>query len=939
MRTIFKKLIFTFPFLFLTSINIFAQSITVVGNVYCKETNLPMVNVNVCYKVDSQKKYTTTQADGSFKFAVPKNKHIQISFSCTGFQPQTKILNAHADNRGLKIYLSEKTIELTDVVVKAHAANLKQRNDTIVYIADNIKTNPDATGLDMIKKLPGITYKDNKLEAEGKIVSEIRVDGKEFYKSDVDMALKNLPKDIISEIKLFEELSDYAKLAGIDDGSGKMIIDITTKNGSDDSTFGKTSGAYGTDNRHTLYGVFNRFGKSNRLSVFAQKNNINEQNFSNINLLGVTGTVANNDPTQSPFSKNAISNSFSHSENNDVNTMMTSISPYGITETTAAGLNMSGDSKNGKFKYSGHYLFNVGDNNTVYNIYDEYFGETVYNNRQFQNLHNKNLNHRFNFKFEYHASPKDYLLIRPSFVMQKRDQNSSLTDWTVKKENPMNTGNMDYDFSDVTKDSLLLNQLTLIKQTALKTADEVMYMHKFNHRGHALSVDAKFSYTKTDEDMNMELKSIQSNEHVLQNTDSKNDQRTFTTTLSYILPFSKYGKIKVDAGWNKEYSHIKQATETNVNHAETFKIDSMLCGRANTNHGGLLANVSYLYDRKRWNIVTGSEYHHYKLWTENDREIIRHYYDPPLPFLFLRYKHGGVRWNLQYKTSQMFPTCHQLLEAINNTNSIMSIKGNNRLEASYHHNISSRLILTNSKTSSHFVFFSTFEKADNYIGARRSLSSTSWVNDARHRNSEMYSYVNVNGYWSAKGLLAYGFPVHPIKSNVNLSTMLDYCNVPGFWDKDKLVNKQWNWNGFLTIGSNISENIDFVFDTNVKYNQCTNMAYKQMNISYWSLSYGAQLKWLISKYLPVTLECGRTNYFGSGTSQFNALIANMSVGYKFLKNKNAEFELTCHDIFNQDNSFLQTTTELYRRQMTTSLLKRYFMLRFTYTHNSLKKSK
>ena len=114
------------------------------------------------------------------------------------------------------------------------------------------------------------------------------------------------------------------------------------------------------------------------------------------------------------------------------------------------------------------------------------------------------------------------------------------------------------------------------------------------------------------------------------------------------------------------------------------------------------------------------------------------------------------------------------------------------------------------------------------------------------------------------------------------------------------------------------------------------MAFQKMDVSYWSLSYGAQLKWLITDFLPLTLECGNTCYYGSGTSQFNAVIANASIGYKFLKKKNAELQILCHDIFNQDNSFLVTTTELYRRQMKTSLLKRYFMLKFTYNFNSIK---
>lgn len=932
-----KKLLITLLYLFTFSSGLLSQNV-VSGMVFDKESSDIIPGVNITYKIDSIQYGVTTSNDGSFVFLIPKGKNILVTFSFIGYKSQSKLIVANGNNKGLKIYLSESVTELNDVVVNSNVTILLQRGDTIVYKADNIKTNPDATGLDLIRRLPGISYKDNKLEAQGRTVSEVRVDGKEFYKYDVETALRNLPKDIVNEIKLFEELSDYAKLSGVDDGSETMIIDVTTKNGSEGSTFGKASGGYGTDDRFSLYGVFNQFGKKNRISVFSQFNNINEQNFSSIDLLGTTGIIASSDPTQSPFSRNAISNSFSHTENDEISSMMTSLSSYGITNTSAVGLNYSGESYNKKLKYSGHYIFNVDDNSTLYDIYDEYFGETVFNNRQHQSLDNNNLNHRFILKLEYQPSTNNYFMIRPSFVIQKRDQNSDLNDLTVEKMDTDSGDEVDFRLGSMMKDSLLLNQLTLTNQDALSTSNEVMFLHRFEKQGHSLSVDAKLSYTDTEETMSLELSNIQAGEYVLQNTDSKNNQHSYAATISYTVPTSKFGRIKIDAGFNKEFGHIKQATETNLNHAETFKIDSMLCGRANSHYGGLLANASYIYDRKRWNIVVGTEFDKYRQWTENDREIVIHNYNKALPYIFISYKKSNLRWNFRYKTSQLFPTVYQLLEAINNSNSIMSIKGNNRLEASYHHNISSRLILSNSDVGSHFVFFTNFEIADNYIGSRRSLSSTSWVNDARHRNSEMYSYANVDDYWSATGLLAYGFPVNPIKSNVNISTMIDYGNIPGYWDKDKLINKQWNWNGFLTIGSNISEKIDFVIDSNVKYNQCTNMAYKKMNISYWSVSYGAQLKWVITSNLPITIECGKTNYLGSDMSQFNALIGNIAIGYKLFKQKNGELLLTCHDVFNQDNSFLHTTTELYRRQMTTSLLKRYYMLKFTYSFNSIKKA-
>ena len=109
-----------------------------------------------------------------------------------------------------------------------------------------------------------------------------------------------------------------------------------------------------------------------------------------------------------------------------------------------------------------------------------------------------------------------------------------------------------------------------------------------------------------------------------------------------------------------------------------------------------------------------------------------------------------------------------------------------------------------------------------------------------------------------------------------------------------------------------------------------------MDIHYWSLSYGGQLNWQFLTALKVVLECGRTNYFGSGTSRFNAVISNAALAYKFMKGKKGELRFSINDIFNQDNSFYQTTTELYRREMTTNILGRYAMLSFTYNLNTNK---
>lgn len=276
----------------------------------------------------------------------------------------------------------------------------------------------------------------------------------------------------------------------------------------------------------------------------------------------------------------------------------------------------------------------------------------------------------------------------------------------------------------------------------------------------------------------------------------------------------------------------------------------------------------------------------------------------------------------------------QVQDAINNANATMAVRGNSRLQAAYHNNVMLRLVMPNiSGSGSIGVFFVNMEQADNYIASKRSLSSSTFTGNGDKRNSEMFSYQNADGYFSLSGLLAYGFPVDLISSNMNLSTMVQYAKVPGFWDEEKAFNRTWSWNSSATVASNISEDVDFILDFNCKYNQSKNLTYSDYDVNYWSLSYGGQINWQIIPALKLVVECGHTNYYGSGTSRFNALISNAAIAWKFLKDRRGELRLSCDDIFNMNNNFYEMTNEIYRREVTTNVLKRYGMLTFTYNLN------
>lgn len=896
-----------------------AQNCRVSGVVTDAENRQAITNASVAYLLDGKELGCVTDSKGRFTFTIPQGKNTTIKITHIGYKPITKLVIGSKKQLNFKLELISESSILDEVVIKRKIPLVTMRGDTTIYRADDYKVNADATAYDLIsQKLPGVGMKDGKLEAHGEQVKEIQIDGREFFKNDINLALKNLPANIINEIQVYDQKSDYAKLTGFDDGNTTKTINITTKKGTSKSMFGKGTVGYGIDNVYKLYGMYNLFKDDIRLSVFAQLNNINEQNFSMIDLLSATGTASSSAPAQSPYSKGMSDNTFHPTASDDISSMMVDVSDYGVTTSRAIGGNYSDEWAKGKMKFSGHYLLNSSSNYTDYHIYDKYFGETASNNLQNLKVDNDNLNHRFNSKYEYQMTAKDYLMIRPSFAYQNKWEKARLDDWTIT---PQDT-------------SLLLKQESNTDQYVVKASGEAMFIHKFDDSGHALTADARVSYIHTHEDIDMDFNNVQNIESAKQATMAKNTQQTYTYMLSYIHPLSKNNRIKIDAGWNKTYGVIRRKTEIKKSDETEFSLDSLLSGSNWSDFGGFLFNLSFLRHHDRLNLVAGTELQLYSLYNANHLQYFKRNNKTLLPYVVIRYHLNRGQLLLQYKASHKYPGLAQVHDVINNSNAITAIRGNIKLESAYQHNLMVRLVLPISKNGSVFVFFANLEQADNYIGSLRSLASESYLNEGKRRNTQILSYQNTDGYISWSSLVAYGFPWKFISSNVNISSTVKNSKIPGYWDNKKQFTNQWCWSGNLTVGSNINENIDFVLDFNAKYNNSSNLTFTDFDINYWSLSYGGQLNWQFIKSLKLVLECGRTNYFGSGTSQFNATISNASLAYKCMKGRKGELRFSINDILNQNNSFYQTTTELYRREMTTNVLGRYAMISFTYNLNT-----
>lgn len=900
-----------------------AQECFLTGKIMDAGTLKPIPDVALSGRFNGKIYSAITDTLGQYRIRMPIDARMILKVSHVSYRSQSRLVicnKAVTEN----FSLMSKSMALDEVVVTSVAQRVKQQNDTTVYFANAYKVNNDATAYDLItQKLPGIGIRDGKLEAHGETVKEILIDGKEYFKSDITLSLKNLPADIINEIQLFDQTSDYSRLTGFDDGTRRKTINIVTQKGVSNSLFGKAYAGYGLDDYYKLYGMLNWFRGDRQLSVFAQDNNTSEQNFSMIDLLSTSGTAMNTAPQQSPCSKGTSDNTFHPATSNDVSDLMVGGYSSGETTSHAIGSNFSDIwGKRKEVAFSGHYLFNNALNKTDYDIHDDYFNEGANANIQKQNVHTDNTNHRFNTKIDWDLSHNDHLVLRPSLLYQRQKESSLLH---ISEEDHATLGIKD-----------LMSQEQYTNQEAINTSNELMYIHRFSSTGSSLSTNIKYSYEDTEEKLDLWLNNVQTNTGTKQQTWSDNKSSSMAAVVSYIHPLGRYIRLKADAGYSVTFREIKRATNRLDTLTNIMSVDSVLSGKTSSDYGGFLSGLSLLYNRRHTQIVGGAEYHAYRMYSVNDITSNFIGTNAILPFIHVRHQWGerNCQLHFQYKTEQTFPSMQQLQDAINNTNPTLSIRGNICLKPSYTHSATIRLLVPGKNNGGIFVFFVNAETIHDYIANKRSIAGGAL--GAAESKSQILSYVNADGYYSASSLVAYGFSFKPINSNVNISTLLRYSHIPGYWETEKSYNKQINWNSSLTIGSNISRQVDFVLDCNLQYLNDKNEAHPLLEVNYWTLSFGGQLNWQFCSPVKVVVECGRTGYYGLGTNEMNAIIWNMALAYKFMKNKRGELRLSCDDILNQNNCFTQQTNELFRRKSTANVIGRHAMLTFTYNFNTYK---
>ncbi len=887
-----------------------------------------VVEVTPAGAPDSEKKYYTSGFGGKTEIPNLKYGEYDIVVTFLGYDDLKKSVKVDAAAKDLgNVEMSESATNIDTVVKEVQAIRASQKGDTVSYNAEAFKVANDADVEGLLKKMPGITITNGSVEAQGETVKKIFVDGKEFFGEDVSTALNSLPAQAVKNVEVYNKLSDNAEFSGMDDGEGYKAINIVTFENMRQGVFGKLYAGYGyqpdTDditasNKYIFGGNVNYFEKNHRLSGIALLNNINQQNFSFEDILGVSGSTGG----------------MGGGMGRGVGQYM--VRPQsGVAAVGSIGLNYTGSwGENDKVKLEASYFFNRTRTKNLSETIKWYEAplEDLGTLEQTGYSDNLNYNNRLNARFDWRISENQSIMSRTGLSFQSYDPYS------------MTEG---LQYGDAIHNIIMNGREA--NQGGYNISEFLQYRLKLGKPGRLLTADVRFGYRNNDNDS----KSY-SNQETIDNgdgtyspllrylangTDSNNTN--IEGAINYAEPLSKYSQINFQ--YRLGYTGQENDKQTwNFGNDDTYTngvLDPQLSNKYTSDYTTHRVGPGFRYSKERNTLVLDLNYQYSTLNGEvqamNTQAVKRSYND------FTYFMMGNFNINRQ-NSIRLFvmsgtdnPRITQLQNLLDISDMQYVTGGNERLNPAYSHRINFHYNNTNLEKGRTFMWMFSFQSTSDYISSSIYTGEhipQSVIDEVGATPIQYTTYDNVDGYRSLRTHISYGLPLNFMKCNFNIMAGVNYSKMPSLVNGARNMASNIGYDANVVLGSNISENIDFTLSWNGTYNQADNsLAAGGRKNEYFNHSASGSLKTVFWKGFTFTASANYVQYIGF-TNDYNDsyTLCNAYIGKKLFRNQLGEIMVGVNDIFNQNTSFARTTGSGFTQNSWNSVIGRYFTVQFNY---------
>lgn len=891
----------------------------ITGTIRDSSTNRPLVKAVVSYietgKTDTLRVMTNDQGH----FTIDRNPagEFIIIISNVGYQSKgIRYPSNMAGELGL-IQLGVAIKELGEVVIQAPPIKVMQ--DTVEYRANAYAVRKDAVAEDLLKKLPGVEVDaSGNVTAQGQQVTKIRVNGKDFFGGDPKMATKNIPADAIDKIQVIDDASDQAKFSGFDDGDRTKIINITIRKDRNQGVFGNVTAGVGTpskdnvnnDNMYEGYLRAFRFNNNEQMAVLGNINNNNLNTFTQGAASfqggggrgGGGGTAASTSPSNN----------------------LTQSNPYmtGYNEAKTAGFNYGNDftphlTLFGSYQYTDTKTTSITQGQTI-----DLGSPTPYVNNLDTNITHQ-IKHNVLVNFGWGFSKHDSLLLKPTFTYSSNQQTSYNF-----------SGYEDADQQPTTN----INQIYQGKNTSPAFSGTALWMHKFNKAGRTISLTVTASPSPTDEtDSNYSVQSVPA-DTIHQVSLFHSNNYTYSGRFSYTEPLSMKSGLELSYAYSSSLNKFTKNVYSLDPKMDEILVDSL----SNNFNNTLITNkvgLTFRHKERKWNYQLGVALQPTSL---NSNSIIDDTLQTWKQNTWVVVPIGSLAWQFSqtkrlrvfYTGTSVQPSANQLQPVEDYTDQKDVNLGNPNLKAEFDHHI-----IVNYNNFSNITGRSFFFNLNTTIVGQNVSNNVIDSGNVRYT-----SPINVQGYYTGTAYANYSIPFHNRMYILTMASKLSYTNSPlmfnGVSDVAKTtiptetVKFEWDKGDWLEVIGGGSFNL-----SNIKYSTTSatdNLTNSQTES--WVLAQSSRVDFLKIFSFRYDLIYTISNGYAGNVGAKPITLLNAILEARFWNQKGV-LGLVANDIFDQNTSYAQSTgTTGAITQSQTNVLRRFFMVTFTYKFAKFKGS-
>lgn len=893
-----------------------AVAYNITGVVISPEGELmPMATVRLLSVKDSTYlQGTTTDVQGKFSLKNVKNGKYLLESSYVGYSPVFKNISVDSKNISADtLCLKTSSIELNEVSVRGVVTPIKVMEDTVEYSPDAFKTAPNAVVEDLLKRLPGVEVgTDGSITANGKSISKILVDGKEFFSDDPKVASKNLPVDMVDKLQVVDRKSDLARMTGVDDGEDETVINLTVKKDRKNGWFGNVEGGYGTDERYKGNFNVNKFWNGNQITLLGNFNNVNEEGFT--------------DSNGSRFRRFGGSN--------------------GINTTQALGLNFNVGNEE-IFRVGGEMLYTHSDRHSIVSRERTYLlSDSASYLSQHTDTRDKGHNIRTSFRVQWKPDSFNTFEFRPNLSLNYNDSQSS--------------------DSSLTRDGHLANVNRYLSTDnsdghSFDFGAQLIYNHSFkNHRGRSFSVMARYQHSNVREDETsyshtffwrrlpyLLNDSIDIDDEIISNhtwSDLAMGRVSWTEPLGdasngRFLTFAYRAQYRWNNAdrlvyyhpvtWPDGFSHepfidydvkILDDTLSNRFRNDYFNQDIRLGFKQITKTFTLDAGLSLVPQMSRSEDLVIA-----------DRTIPTRWVLNFAPFVRYRHKFSKQRsLNINYNGRSSQPSLSQLQPVADTSDPLKIVIGNPDLDPSFSHNIMANFQDFNLDAQRAIRVMGFASLTQNSIVSRTTFNAST--------GGQVTTYENVNGVWSGRIMSIYSQPLRNKLWSISNNIGLSYDHRVGF--NNGIRNRSGNFSLNESFGLTYRPD-NFEFELRPRYSLQTTRNSIQTVAGKTIHNYGGRFSAYYSMPFGLILNSDINYIATSGYSQGynrNEWMWNASISYQTLADKSLTISLKAYDLLGQQSNISHTVSGNYEEDTRYNSLTRYVMATVSYRFNSFGKS-